>query len=149
TARALIDYDQEWSAMAAKPIEEYENPNELEEYYRRTAEFTAGFSTCYAPSVVTAGDEHQSLASGFPIGRRFKSAEVIRRADGNPIHLGHLHEADGRWRIYVFADRAAPARSGTAVAALSDWLLGDAASPVVRSRRPGADLDAVIDVKVV
>jgi len=149
TAKALIDYDQEWSAMAAKPIEEYDNPNELEEYYSRTAEFTAGFSTCYAPSLVTAGDEHQSLASGFPIGKRFKSAEVIRRADGNPVHLGHLHEADGRWRIYVFADRSAPARGGTPVAALSDWLLRDPASPVVRSRRDGAELDAVLDIKVV
>ncbi|HWL60477.1 MAG TPA: FAD-dependent monooxygenase [Microbacteriaceae bacterium] len=149
TAKALIDYDQEWSAMAAKPIEEYENPNELEQYYRRTAEFTAGFSTHYAPSLVTAGGEHQGLATGFPIGRRFKSAEVVRRADGNPLHLGHLHEADGRWRVYVFADRAAPARAGTPVAALSDWLLTDPDSPVVRSQRPGADLDAVIDVKVI
>ncbi len=148
-AKNLIDFDQEWSAMMAKPIEEYEDPNELEKYYVRTAEFPAGFMTEYTASLITGTTAHQALATGFPVGKRFKSAEVARRSDANPKHLGHLHEADGRWRIYVFADPAAPARSGTPTAAFADWLATDPASPVVRTRRPGEALDAVFDVKVV
>ncbi len=148
-AKNLIDFDAEWSAMMAKPIDEYEDPNELEKYYVRTAEFPAGFMTQYTPSLITADDAHQALATGFPVGKRFKSAEVLRRADANPKHLGHLHEADGRWRIYVFADAAAPARAGTTVAELADWLLADPGSPVVRAHRDGDELDAVVDLKVV
>lgn len=135
--------------MMAKPIDQYDDPRELEQYYVRTAEFPAGFMTRYAPSMITATTEHQQLATGFPIGKRFHSAQVVRRADANPAQLGHLHAADGRWRIYVFADASAPARTGTPVADLSDWLRTDPASPVVRSRRDGADEDAVFDVKVI
>ena len=51
---------------------------------------------------------HQDLAAGFPIGKRFKSAPVVRVGDANPVHLGHHARADGRWRIYAFADAAAP-----------------------------------------
>ena len=50
------------------------------------------------PHLITAGLEHQDLAPGFPVGKRFKSAEVIRRSDNRWRHLGHFHEADGRWR---------------------------------------------------
>ena len=148
-AKNLIDFDAEWSAMMAKPIDEYEDPNELEKYYVRTAEFPAGFMTQYTTSLITATTAHQDLATGFPVGKRFKSAEVVRRADANPKHLGHLHEADGRWRIYVFADEAAPAKAGTRTAEFADWLASDPASPVVRAQRPGKDLDALFDVKVI
>ena len=51
---------------------------------------------------------HQDLATGFPVGKRFKSAPVVRVGDTNPVHLGHHATADGRWRIYVFADAATP-----------------------------------------
>lgn len=37
---------------------------------------------------------------------RFHSAPVIRLADAQPVELGHVARADGRWRIYAFADRA-------------------------------------------
>jgi len=148
-AKNLIDFDQEWSAMMAKPIDEYEDPTELEQYYVRTAEFPAGFMTQYTSSLITGTTAHQELATGYPIGKRFKSAETLRRADANPKQIGHLHRADGRWRIYVFADAAAPAKTGTKVADLADWLVNDPASPVVVSRREGQDLDAVIDAKVI
>ncbi|HCB56628.1 MAG TPA: 3-hydroxybenzoate 4-monooxygenase, partial [Arthrobacter bacterium] len=107
-AKNLIDFDKVWSTMMAKKPEEFENPSELEEFYVRTAEFPAGFMTEYAPSMLTAEATHQDLAAGFPIGKRFKSAPVVRVCDANPMHLGHHATADGRWRIYVFADAAAP-----------------------------------------
>ena len=65
----------------------------------------------------------------------------MRVADARRMHLGHTHRADGRWRIYAFADR-----DGTGLLDLARWL-GDAPqSPVRRFTADGADLDAVIDV---
>ena len=66
--------------------------------------------TQYGPSIVVGDDAHQALAPGFPIGKRFKSVEVVRVCDGNVVHLGHHARADGRWRVYVFADTAPASR---------------------------------------
>jgi phenol 2-monooxygenase len=148
-AQNLIDFDKEWSTMMARPVDEWEDPAELERYYVNTMEFPAGFMTEYAPSIITLGAEHQELAAGFPIGKRFKSAEVIRRADNRWQHLGHLHEADGRWRVYVFADSAAPALEGTPVADFANWWANDEASPRVRYTPGDGDDDAVFDSKVI
>ena len=124
-AKNLIDFDKKWSSlMAAKP-EDLADPAELEEFYVRTAEFPAGFMTEYAPSMLTGPTTHQSSAAGFPVGKRFKSAPVVRVCDGNPVHLGHHATADGRWRIYVFAGAA------DTTARFAQWLGTDPASPLV------------------
>ncbi|ALJ21406.1 FAD-dependent monooxygenase [Microbacterium sp. No. 7] len=148
-AQNLIDFDKEWSEMMARPVDSWEDPTELERYYVATLEFPAGFMTQYAPSMITLGTEDHDLAAGFPVGKRFKSAEVIRRADNRWRHLGHFHEADGRWRLYVFADSAAPALSGTPTAEFADWWSTDPASPLVRFTPVGGDSDAVFDTKVI
>lgn len=150
-AKDLIDFDREWSTLMAKKPEEFENPSELEDFYVRTAEFPAGFMTQYAPSMLIGADTHQALAAGFPVGKRFKSAPVERVADGNPVHLGHHHRADGRWRIYVFAD-AAPAAtdaSTTAVARWATWLAEASDSPLSAHTPAGAAIDSIFDVKVI
>ncbi|MGN6128390.1 MAG: 3-hydroxybenzoate 4-monooxygenase, partial [Humibacter sp.] len=116
--------------------------------YVRTWEFPAGFMTQYQPSMIVADDAHQHLATGYPIGKRFKSAVVSRVADGNPVHLGHHATADGRWRLYVFADRAGQ-DAASEVSALARWLSEAPESPLVRFTPRGADADAVFDVKVV
>jgi phenol 2-monooxygenase len=103
-ARNLIDFDREWSTIMATRPEDLPDPTYLEEFYQRTLEFPAGFMTQYAPSMIVGEQEHQELATGFPIGKRFHSAPVIRVCDATPQHLGHLATADGRWRIYVFGD---------------------------------------------
>ncbi|WDF33143.1 FAD-binding monooxygenase [Arthrobacter agilis] len=146
-AQNLIDFDREWSTLMAKRPEEFASPSELEDFYVRTAEFPAGFMTQYQRSLLVAGDAHQGLAAGFPIGKRFKSAPVVRVCDGVPLQLGHHATADGRWRIYVFADEAG---SGTAsgVASLADWLDSSADSPL-RATPAGLDGDAWFDLKVV
>lgn len=148
TAKNLIDFDREWSTMMAKKPEEFDNPAELETFYVRTAEFPAGFMTEYAPSIITAGTTHQALAAGFPVGKRFKSAQVSRVADGNPIHLGHHHRADGRWRLYVFADAPAPG-APSKTTDLASWLSTGARSPLTQYTPAGADPDAVFDAKVI
>jgi phenol 2-monooxygenase len=150
-AKDLIEFDREWSTLMAKKPEEFESPSELEDFYVRTAEFPAGFMTQYAPSMIVSEPTHQALATGFPIGKRFKSAPVERVADGNPVHLGHHHRADGRWRIYAFAD-AATATTDAAespLAAWAAWLTGASDSPIARHTPAGAEIDSVFDVKVV
>ncbi|MBO3211720.1 FAD-dependent monooxygenase, partial [Dermatophilus congolensis] len=98
-AQNLIDFDKKWSSLMAKPAHEWEDQGELARFYTSTAEFPAGFMTQYQPSTIT--NQHQHLATGYPIGKRFTSAHVIRVCDTNPLHLGHQHRADGRWRIYA------------------------------------------------
>jgi len=139
-AQQLIDFDREWSTLMARKPEEISDPGELATYYLATAEFPSGFMTQYTSSMITGSDAHQGLAGGFPLGKRFKSAEVIRVGDGNVVHLGHHAKADGRWRVYAFGDR-----TGTALAA---W--ADAAAPLFARFTPSdADVDAVFDVKAV
>jgi len=139
-AQQLIDFDREWSSLMARKPEEISDPQELSNYYLATAEFPSGFMTQYAPSAITGGAEHQGLAAGFPLGRRFKSAEVVRVCDGNVVHLGHHARADGRWRVYAFADASGER--------LAEW--ESAVSPMIARVTPAdADADAVIDAKVV
>ncbi|OZE19442.1 phenol 2-monooxygenase [Rhodococcus sp. 05-2255-1e] len=150
-AQNLIDFDKQWSAMMAKRPEDFDNPSELEEFYVKTGEFPAGFMTEYRPSMIVGDTTHQNLATGFPVGKRFKSAPVVRVCDANPMHLGHHHRADGRWRIYVFADAAAAGLHSASVALteLSSWLLESLDSPIVRFTPQGTDIDSFFDVKVI
>ena len=144
TAKNLIDFDKEWSTLMAKKPEEFDSPSELEEFYVQTAEFPAGFMTEYTESMLTSDHEHQALAAGFPIGKRFKSVQTTRVADAVPIHLGHHHRADGRYRVYAFADR-----SGEQLARWADWMLENEASPIRRFTPEGKDIDSLFDVKAV
>ncbi|MCQ1948729.1 FAD-binding monooxygenase [Arthrobacter sp. zg-Y859] len=146
-AKNLIDFDKEWSTLMAKKPEEFENPSDLEDFYVRTAEFPAGFMTEYTPSMLIAEPLHQDLAAGFPLGKRFKSAPVLRVCDTNPVQLGHQARADGKWRIYVFADAAA-AGTPSPVTELAEWL-GTAPDSPLAATPEGADRDAWFDVKVI
>ncbi len=155
-AQQLIDFDREWSSLMARKPGEISDPQELATYYLATAEFPSGFMTQYGPSMIEGDAAHQALAAGFPLGKRFTSAEVVRVCDGNTIHLGHHAKADGRWRLYVFADTAAgafgdrpAAGEASALADWAEWLSDAADSPLVRHTPAGADVDAVFDVKVI
>ncbi|GAA2360775.1 FAD-dependent monooxygenase [Saccharopolyspora halophila] len=147
-AQDLIDFDRKWSSlMAAKP-EELDDPSELEDFYVKTAEFPAGLMTQYQPSMITGSDAHQERATGFPVGKRFKSNAVTRVCDGNPVHLGHHHRADGRWRIYAFADRPRAGEPSKATD-FAEWIAGSPESPVVARTPEDRDIDAWFDVKVI
>lgn len=147
-AQQLIDFDREWSSLMARKPEDISDPGDLATYYLATAEFPSGFMTQYEPATgVVARDARQELATGFPLGKRFQSAPVTLVADGNIVHLGHHARADGRWRIYVFADTDGIGPD-SATARLAAWL-GAPDGPIARYTRPGEDLDALFDVKVV
>jgi phenol 2-monooxygenase (NADPH) len=154
-AKELIEFDREFSrrfrAGPAQPADdagEAIDPEEFQRYFIAQGRFTAGVATRYAPSTITAEAPFQELAEGFPVGMRFHSAPVIRLADAKPVHLGHAARADGAWRLYIFADRAAPTDEDSRARALCEFLTTDA-SPITRFTPAGAEPDSVIDVRAV
>ena len=155
-AQGLIDFDREWSSMiSAKPLaspdsgEDGVDPSELQQYYAAQGRYTAGVATRYEPSPITGSQVYQGLASGFPIGERFHSAPVIRLSDAKPMQLGHVARADGRWRLYLFADRRNPSDPASRLSALCDFLEISDFSPVRRFTPEGADIDFVFDVRAI
>ncbi|MCE7482164.1 FAD-dependent monooxygenase [Microbacterium profundi] len=147
-AADLIAFDKHWSAFIAQPALDPEHPErggvspaDMQAEFARQGRYTAGLATTYTPSTLTGSPEHQQLATGFEIGTRFHSAPVRRVADARRMQLGHSHTADGRWRIYAFADS-----SGAALRDLATWLAEDAGSPVRTFTAADADIDSVIDV---
>ena len=125
------------------------DPAILQSYFIKHARYTAGTMFRYHPSSITAPPDHQHLATGFDIGMRFHSAPVIRLADALSMHLGHVIEADGRWRLFAFAGTADDGGVGGAIAALCAFLADDPASPLRAYTPSGADIDAVIDVRAI
>jgi phenol 2-monooxygenase (NADPH) len=153
-AQELIDFDKEWSAIMAAPPKDPErpaaggvDPAELQKYFVRSGRYTAGVATRYAPSSLTGAATYQHLAGGFIIGTRFHSASVIRLADAKPVQLGHVARADGRWRLYAFADAAPPGDPTSRLRALCEHLERSPDSPVRRYTPAGADVDDVFDLR--
>ena len=151
-AHDLINLDSAWSKVMATPPKDPEHPErpgidpaELQAAFIQNGRFTAGVATQYLPSVLTGTAEHQGLAAGYPIGQRFHSAPVVRLADAKPMQLGHVHKADGRWRMYAFADKA----SGPELRKLLNYLENDPASPIARFTPAGTDVDSVFDLRAI
>jgi phenol 2-monooxygenase len=155
-AQDLIDFDREWAAMfsapprdPSRPDDTGVDPQEFQRYFVKQLRYTAGVETQYHPSVICGEPRHQALARGFPIGRRFHSAPVVRLADAHRIQLGHCGRADGRWRLYAFADAEDSASGGSALRALCEFLGGSERSPIRRFTRAGEDVDALIDLRAI
>jgi phenol 2-monooxygenase len=136
-AQELIDFDREWSTKLAGG--DADGAEEVSAYFVRHGRYTAGVATRYTDPQLTGSGEHQHLATGFELGTRFHSAPVVRVADAKPMHLGHAAVADGRWRLYLFADRGEQRMN-----ALCDWLADPDESPLLRS---GAQVDELVDVR--
>jgi phenol 2-monooxygenase len=117
--------------------------------FKANLEFTGGTAVKYDSSSLFAASPHQALAKGEEIGRRFHSAPVVRLSDAKQMQLGHAAQADARWRLYAFAGKADGSAPGSAIHQLADWLETSPDSPVVKHRRAGEDIDAVIDVRAV
>ena len=155
-ARELIDFDREFAKMFSAPpkMEGGDNgdsadPKEFQRYFVKQGRFTAGTAVQYYPSLITAKPAYQALAEGLTIGKRFHSAPVIRLSDAKPVHLGHTLKADGRWRVFAFADRQDPTSPSSGIRALCRFLEESPESPVRRYTSEGADVDSVIDVRAI
>ena len=153
-AKELIDFDREWAKMLSAPLKsatdgEGVEPAEVQRYFVKHGRYTAGTATRYRPSLISAAPDHQHLAKGLVVGMRFHSAPVIRLADAKPVRLGDATKADGRWRMFAFADREVPSARSSRLRALCGFLAGSARSPVRRYTPAQGDVDSVIDVRAV
>jgi phenol 2-monooxygenase len=152
-AKRLVETDHEWSRIMSAPTTQAEREGQEEpriiRQFKANLEFTGGTAVRYDTSYLFAPGTYQALAQGEAIGRRFRSAPVVRLSDAKPMQLGHVAEADARWRLYAFAGKGDVGQPGAPMAQLADWLANDPASPVVRHTRPGEDIDAIIDVRAI
>ncbi len=152
-AKRLVETDHKWARIMSAPTTQAEREGREEpriiRQFKENLPFTGGIAVKYDPSFLFAAGTWQALATGQEIGRRFHSAPVVRVADAMQMQLGHVAEADARWRIYAFAGKADSSTPGSAIHKLADWLEANPDSPVVRHTRQGEDIDAVIDFRAV
>lgn len=150
-AKRLIETDHQWARiMSAPPGESELDSGDMPRFQKQfieNLEFTGGLAVKYLPSALTGPDQFQALAPGFEIGRRFHSAPVVRVADAMQMQLGHVAEADGRWRIYAFSGEDSAA--GSDLYRLCTWLMEDPDSVVQKYRGQDEDIDAVIDLRAI
>ncbi len=152
-AKRLVETDHAWSRIMSAPTTQAERDGTQEpriiRQFKENLEFTGGTAVKYDASYLFAASPHQALAKGEEIGRRFHSAPVVRLSDAKQMQLGHVAEADARWRIYAFAGKADSSNAGSAIHKLADWLETNPNSPIVKHTRKGEDIDAVIDVRAI
>ena len=152
-AKRLVETDHAWARIMSAPTTQAEREGTQEpriiRQFKANLEFTGGTAVKYDTSYLFAESAHQSLAKGQEIGRRFHSAPVVRLADAKQMQLGHVAQADARWRIYAFAGKADGSSPGSAIHKLADWLETNVNSPVVKHTRKGEDIDALIDFRAV
>ncbi len=155
-ARELIDFDRAFAKLFSTPSKDPASPAaggvdpaEFQRAFVKAGRFTAGTAVRYGPSLVTAAPAYQHLARGFEVGTRFHSAPVVRYWDAKRVQLGHTIEADGRWRLLVFAGSDDPGAPRSRLGRLCEFLAESPDSPICKYTPRDADLDAVIDVRAV
>lgn len=145
-AKELIDFDKDMARLFSAKPKNAQEAAQFQHYFKQHGRYTAGVATRYDPSLLTGTDTHQALATGYKTGMRFQSAPVIRLSDAKPVELAHTLKADGRWRLVSFAPVGDCGHAGGAIANLCRFL---ADGPVARFTPKGADIDSVIDPRVV
>jgi len=165
-ASELIEFDQRWAKMVSstdRPVVVDDAPGQekvtsgnsllpseaLQQNFIKHAHYTAGTSIQYRPSIICAANTYQHLASGFEIGKRFHSVPVIRLSDTKPVELGHVVQADGRWRLFLFSDSVRPDDGASCLSYLCELLHRSEASPLRRYTGNSSDIDSLIDVRAV
>jgi phenol 2-monooxygenase len=154
-AEDLIALDKRWSKAIGAAQVDPSNPEaaliglaEVQRQFITNLDFTAGMATKYDTGPLTGDNTHLHLAAGYEPGRRFHSAEVIRLSDAKKVHLGHVHRADARWRLYAFADAVDPRNPASRLNKLMDFL-ASANSPVAKYTPKGWAADSVFDVRAI
>lgn len=148
-ARELIEFDKDMARLfSAKPKDSTE-AEQFQHYFRKHGRYTAGVETQYSASIIRGANGKQHLATGQRIGMRFHSASVIRLSDARKIQLGHTLKADGRWRLFMFAEATDTGQPDYPIARLCEYLTGHINSPLKRFTPDHADIDSVFDCRAV
>lgn len=111
TARDLIHFDREQTNLlkpgAGKDGPEVSLKDRAEvfrKHFEKSLRYTAGLTTTYGDSNITsAAISESALAKNVTVGMRLPSAQVVRLSDAKAIQLAKMLQANGRWRIIVFA----------------------------------------------
>ncbi|MBJ7554381.1 FAD-binding monooxygenase [Marinomonas spartinae] len=153
-AQILIDFDRELSTMFSAKPKSADNPDgvdpaEFQRYFMKSGHFTAGVAIHYPASRLVGKDQHQALATGQILGKRFHSAKVTRHGDAKVVHLGHSVKADGRWHIFAFAGKEAFMSESCRVKALCNFLQEDPHSPINTYTPKGSDIDSIISLSAI
>jgi len=145
-AQDLINFDREWTKMLTgrAGIGESDTTPKFQNYFIEHGRYTAGTAVRYKISALTGDSKYQDLASGWTIGMRFHSAPVVRQADAKQMELAHTITADGRYRLFAFADA-----SGARIENLLGFLDNDTASPINQHTPSSFDRDSVIDLRAI
>ena len=150
TAKALIDFDHQWSRAVSARTGDVENEmSALQRKFMDGGRFTAGLTVRYDTSEILGGTKWQDLAKGFPVGERFHSAPVVRLADAKPMELGHVMEVGHRWTLFVFAPQDAPDVQNSEMWQILTKLSDDPRSPIVKSKSSGRDPDDLLDLRMI
>ena len=121
----------------------------LQEYMVKHDRYVSGTLTEYGPSTIIADSSHQRLATGFEIGRRFYSSQVVRLGNARPMQLGHMLEADGRWRIIAFSNTDDPVSDSSVIRKLAEFLEKSDNSPIRKHTPTETDVDSIIELLAV
>jgi len=153
-AKELIEFDREWAKMLSAPLKsltdgEGVEPAEVQRYFRQARTLHCGNGDHVQAVAHLRRTRLSASGQGLVIGMRFHSAPVIRLADAKSVRLGDTTKADGRWRMFAFADRQAPSARSSRMRALCGFLADSPQSPVHRYTPAKADIDSVIDVRAV
>lgn len=152
-AQQLIDFDHKIAKLTASKRKadatdaEDTDPAVFQKYFTQQGRFMAGLTTAYGQSIiVSVFDRYQHLATGYKIGERFQSSQVVRFADAKPIQLAHEMKADGRWRIVLFSGEEHPLHPQASMMQLCDILFKEV---IPRYQDGNAEIDSVFDVRAV
>ncbi len=74
---------------------------------------------------------------------------VTRLSDARKTQLGHTIKADGRWRLFMFADATDTGQPEQPVALLYQYLTENTGSPLLRFTPNDFDIDDVFDCRAV
>jgi len=158
-AQDLIDFDHKLSrAFSAKPkagqagVEDGVDPEEFKRNFEIGNEFASGTIINYPASVLIAKEESapkasrpEQLAKNIAVGKRFKSHQVTRHAEGVAVQIGDLLYMNGAFRIFLFAGDVTNPAQMERIFQFADYL--DSENSVVSRYTPaGHKRDHAIEV---
>lgn len=101
TATDLINFDRYFSQLFSSGGKA--SPEEFQQGFIQSGQYTAGLTARYEPSPITAPrEESATLATNVAVGMRLPSAQVVRFCDSKPVQLMTALRSDGRWRVMAF-----------------------------------------------
>ncbi|KAI8460135.1 FAD binding domain-containing protein [Phakopsora pachyrhizi] len=113
-AAELIEFDNKLARQLSSKPKLNEPDSEADKFQKTSKEgrkFASGTSVDYPHSLIVSkaiqcGNERSyssNLAISLPVGQRFYSTKVFGVSDATTYHLADIANADGRWKILIFA----------------------------------------------